>query len=127
MARNGSGDGLSADAVEGLLAYAATQRRFGGRAARHVERAIAEARELAARDPVAHTGLLARALREGAGQHLARGSPARALPLAEEALGLARGLGGAPLAVALRCAAEVLTALDRKDDALSLLKEAERL
>ncbi|GAA2675728.1 MULTISPECIES: hypothetical protein [Nonomuraea] len=126
MARNGSGDGLSADAVEGLLAYAATQRRFGGRAVRNVERAIAGARGLAARDPVAHTGLLVRALREGARLRLARGDPARALPMAEESLGLARGLGGAPLAMTLHCVADVLTALDRKDEALNLLREADK-
>ncbi|MFD1933985.1 MULTISPECIES: hypothetical protein [Nonomuraea] len=126
MARTGSGDGISADAVEGLLAYAATQRGFGGGAMRSVERAIADARVLAARDPVAYAGLLARALRTGARHLMSRGSPAMALPLAEEALGLARSIGGAPLVMALGCTAEVLTALGRKEEAFMLLAEAEK-
>ncbi|MET9336211.1 hypothetical protein [Nonomuraea sp. NPDC003804] len=126
MARTGSGDGISADAVEGLLAYAATQRGFGGAAMRTTERAIAGARVLAARDPVTYTGLLVRALRAGCGLLMSRGRPARALPLAEEALELARSLGGAPLVMALGCTAEVLTALGRKEEAFILLVEAEK-
>lgn len=84
MPRNGSDDALrrsstAVTAVEGLLAYAQSQRRWGRGAIRSVDRAIAMSRALVAEAPE-HTPLLARALRTAARLHLRRGRPGEALP-----------------------------------------------
>jgi hypothetical protein len=131
MPRNGSDDALrrsstAVTAVEGLLAYALTQRRWGRGAIRSAERAIAMSRALVAESPE-HTPLLARALRTAARLHLRRGRPGDALRPAEEAAGLARQSGGAALVPYLRCLAEVYRSLHRYGDAAALMSEADRL
>lgn len=113
-------------AVKGLLAYAQTQRRWGRGAIRSADRAIAMSRALVAEAPE-HTPLLARALRTAARLHLRRGRPGDALPPAEEATALARQAGGAALVLCLRCLAEVYRSLDRYDDAVALMSEADDL
>ncbi|MEU7000467.1 hypothetical protein [Nonomuraea sp. NPDC046570] len=134
MARNGFDDATrrgtaGAAVVEGLLAYAETQSRawVRGRSARSMERAIALSRTLAANDPEEHTALLARALRTGARQLLRHRRAAEALPLAEEAVELSRGAGGAPLVVALECLSDVLNALGRRGEAADLRAEAHKI
>ncbi len=129
MARNGSDDALrrsstAVEAVEGLLAYARTQRRWERGAIRSADRAIALSRALVAESPL-HTPLLARALRTGALLRLRRARPGDALPLAEEAAGLTRQVGGAPLARCLHCLADVYQALRRDPEAAALRSEAE--
>ncbi|WP_336205718.1 hypothetical protein [Nonomuraea sp. LPB2021202275-12-8] len=131
MARNGSDDALrrsstAVQAVEGLLAYAQTQRRWGRGAIRSADRAIAMSRALAAEAPE-HLPLLARALRTGARVHLGRRRPADALPLAEEAVDLARKPGGGLLLASLRTLAETYEALQRYGDAAALLSEVDEL
>jgi hypothetical protein len=129
MPRNGSDDALrrsstAVTAVEGLLAYAQTQRRWGRGAIRSADRAIAMSRALVAESPE-HTPLLARALRTAARLHLRRGRPGDALPPAEEAAGLARQWGGAQLTLCLHCLADVYRSLHRHADALALMSEAD--
>ena len=113
-------------AVEGLLAYAQTQRRWG-RPARgalsSAGQAVSLSRDLAAHSP-AHTLLLVRALRTTARLHLERGQPAEALPLAEEAVALARRLGGDPLVISLEALARIYDSLQRYGEATSAIAEA---
>lgn len=132
MARNGFDDAIrrgtvGAEAVEGLLAYAQTRSRWGRAGLRTARQAVEMSRALAAADPLAHTGLLARALRTTAGVLLKRGRPAQALPLAEESVALARAAGGAPLVVSLACLAEALDALHRYGEAAEAMAEAEKV
>jgi phosphatidylserine/phosphatidylglycerophosphate/cardiolipin synthase-like enzyme len=127
MARNGSDDALrrsttGVEAVEGLLAYAQTQRPRA-RGLRSAERAVSMSRALVARD-VEHTPLLVRALRTAARLHLRRRRPADALPPAEESVALARGAGGAPLVMSLACLADVYEALQRYGEAATTMTEA---
>ncbi|GAA4070005.1 hypothetical protein [Nonomuraea soli] len=129
MARNGFNERTSArvDAVEGLLAYASTQSRWSRQAIERVWEAVALSRELARTDPGAHTALLARSLRTAARLMLRRRRPDDALPSAEEAVRLARAVGGAPLILALGCLSEVLTALGRHEEAAVAMIEADKL
>ncbi|GAA0912788.1 hypothetical protein [Nonomuraea longicatena] len=129
MARYGFDDkvrreAVGAASVEGLLAYAMSRPRWA--ALRGARRAVAMARDLAAADPQAYTGLLSRALRTTAGLLLRRRRPEEALPLAEEAVVLARRAGGAPLVVSLACLAQVLEALDRYGEAAAASSQAAR-
>jgi hypothetical protein len=126
MARYGFDDkvrrqAVGAASVEGLLAYAMSRPRWA--ALRGARRAVAMARDLAAADPQAYTGLLSRALRTTAGLLLRR-RPQEALPLAEEAVVLARRAGGAPLVVSLALLAKVLEALDRYGEAAAASSQA---
>ncbi|WP_157245960.1 hypothetical protein [Nonomuraea typhae] len=84
-------------------------------------------RILAARDPIAHSCLLAKSLRTAATLLLLRRRPAQALPLAEESVALARGTGGAPLVVSLVCLAEILNALHRYGEAADAIAEADKV
>ncbi|MDA0638225.1 hypothetical protein OUY22_32870 [Nonomuraea sp. MCN248] len=129
MARNGSDDALRrgttrADAVEGLLAYAATRRARA--ALREVDRAVEMSRELAAERPE-HTALLIRALLMRARLHLGRDRPGDALPAAEEAVALARRDGGAPLALSLTALASAYECLQRYSEAAEASAEAARV
>ncbi|MFG1942937.1 hypothetical protein [Nonomuraea sp. NPDC048826] len=129
MARNGSDDALRrstarVDAVEGLLAYAAT--RSARAALREVSRAVSMSREIVAERPE-HTSLLVRALIVEAGLHLRRRRPADALPVAEESVALARREGGAPLARSLIALAAAYEALQRYSEAAEASAEASRV
>ncbi|GAA4505997.1 MULTISPECIES: hypothetical protein [Nonomuraea] len=129
MARNGSDDALrrnttQVDAVEGLLAYAAT--RSAREALRQVSRAVAMSRDLAAEHPE-HTSLLVRALIMEASLQLRRKCPAEALPPAEESVALARRAGGAPLARSLHALAAAYRALRRFGEAAEAAEEASRV
>ncbi|MGI5272857.1 hypothetical protein ACQEUU_27175 [Nonomuraea sp. CA-218870] len=129
MARNGSDDALRrsttrVDAVEGLLAYAATRRARA--ALREVSRAVAMSRELVAERPE-HTPLLVRALLMLARLHLGRDRPGDALPAAQEAVALARREGGAPLALSLTALASAYEGLQRYGEAAEASAEASRV
>ncbi|MFI6292252.1 hypothetical protein ACIBEJ_11755 [Nonomuraea sp. NPDC050790] len=132
MARNGFDDAIQrgtvgAEAVEGLLAYARSRSRWGRAGVDSALEAVAMSRVLAARDPAAHTGLLVRSLRTAATMMLGRRRPVRALPLAQEAVGLARPAGGAPLVVCLVTLAEILNALQRHAEAAEAMNEADKI
>lgn len=126
MARNGSDDALRrdtarVDAIEGLLAYAAT--RSAREALRQVSRAVAMSRDLAAEHPE-HTSLLVRALVMQSGLHLRRKRPNRALAPAVESVRLARKAGGAPLARSLFALSAAYEALQRFSEATQAADEA---
>ncbi|MEU8245152.1 hypothetical protein [Nonomuraea sp. NPDC048916] len=128
MARNGSDDTTrrgttGADAVEGLLAYAATRPRWSRGALRDLREAVARSRELAAADP-AHTALLVRSLHTAATLLLKRGRAAEALPLAVEAVELSRPEGGAALVACLWCLSQVYEALQQYAEAAAATDEA---
>ncbi|MFI9560152.1 hypothetical protein [Nonomuraea endophytica] len=132
MARNGFDDAIrrgtvGAEAVEGLLAYAQSRSGWGRAGVRSALEAVAMSRVLATRDPAAHTGLLARSLRTAATMLLRRRRPARALPLAKEAVSLARASGGAPLVVSLVALAEILNSLQRYAEAAEAMTEADKI
>ncbi|TMR10349.1 tetratricopeptide repeat protein [Nonomuraea zeae] len=74
-----------------------------------------------------HTDLLARALRTTAGILLDRGKATEALPLAQEAVALARATGGGPLVISLHCLAAAYEALHRYSEAAELLAEADQI
>lgn len=129
MARNGSDDALrrstaEVDAVEGLLAYAATLRARA--ALRQVSRAVAMSRALAADNP-GHTPLLVRALLMEASLHLRRGRPQDALPPAEESVALARKTGGAALARSLQSLRTAYEQMNRYAEAAEAAAEAARV
>ncbi|HEX4814419.1 MAG TPA: hypothetical protein VFV66_16885 [Nonomuraea sp.] len=113
--------------IEGLLALAASRRRWGGRALDAGKEAVARCRALDKRCPGEHAELLARCLLTGARQLLRRRRALEALPLAEEAVTLTRPVGGAPLTVSLHCLATALEALRRHDEAATALAEAGRV
>lgn len=114
-------------AVEGMLAYASSRSRWSGRALEIAYRAVAHSRELARGDPIEHTGLLVRSLRTCVRLLLARRRAAESLPLAEEAVALARRLGEGHLVQALACLSDALTAEGRHMEARAALTEADLL
>lgn len=127
MARNGSDDTTrrgttGADAVEGLLAYAASRPRWSRGALRDLREAVTRSRELAAADP-GHTVLLVRALHTAAMLLLKRGRAAEALPFAIEAVELARSEGEA-LVACLWCLSAVYEALQQYAEAAAATEEA---
>ncbi|GAB1824510.1 hypothetical protein [Herbidospora sp. RD11066] len=103
-----------AEVVDALLAHARVARSPAS-----VDGAVRAARTLS--DP----GTLVRALRSGADTLIRR--PGMALPLAEEAVSLARDLGGPPLIVSLATLSRVLRAAGRVADAKAAEAEAESL
>ncbi|MGR6916378.1 tetratricopeptide repeat protein [[Actinomadura] parvosata] len=133
MTRNSPDDatrkGTSAvDAIEGLLAFAASRPRWAASAAiNSASEAISRSRALAAQSPGEHLPLLTRCLNTTARLMLARGRATEALPLAQEAVALSRSIGGASLAVSLHRLAEAQEALQRFGDAAATLAEADRL
>ncbi|MFI7693811.1 hypothetical protein ACIBQ6_32410 [Nonomuraea sp. NPDC049655] len=135
MNRNGPDDATrmgspDAAAVQALLAYALTLPRRGGRGGRGVDRAleaVAQSRALAARSPAEHTALLAHCLRTTARLLLDRSRATEALPMAQEAVALSRGLDGGHLAVSLYRLAEAYEALHRYSDAAETLAEADQI
>ncbi|MEU0565677.1 hypothetical protein ABZ297_09820 [Nonomuraea sp. NPDC005983] len=129
MARNGSDDATrrsttGVEQVEGLLAYAQTQPRWGQGAMKNAMKAVSLSRDLAARDPAEHTQLLVRSLRTTARLLLRRRRAEEALPLALEAVALARPARGAPLVTCLSTLAEVYEALQRFGEAAEAATEA---
>ncbi|MEV4896546.1 tetratricopeptide repeat protein [Nonomuraea sp. NPDC055795] len=76
-------------------------------------------------DP-ARAPLLAMSLRTAASMYLQRRRYSKALPLAEEAVQVARGVGGASLVVSLVCLAEVYNALGRYIEAADAMSEADK-
>ncbi|MEV4169791.1 tetratricopeptide repeat protein [Nonomuraea sp. NPDC049709] len=123
--RKGSAD---VAAIEGLLAFAQTRPRWsGGAALSSASEAIARSRVLAGKSPEEHTELLSRCLRTTAKLLLKRGKATEALPLAQEAVALARSVGGGPLVVSLMCLARVFEALHRYSEAAATMAEADRI
>ncbi|WP_157518567.1 hypothetical protein [Herbidospora mongoliensis] len=106
--------------VDALLAHARVARSPAS-----VDGAVRAARSLCERDAYEHSGTLVRALRSGADTLIRR--PGIALPLAEEAVSVARGLGGPPLIVSLATLSRVLRAAGRVADADAAEAEAESL
>ncbi|RSN10243.1 hypothetical protein DMB42_14940 [Nonomuraea sp. WAC 01424] len=132
MNRNGPDDAtqkgsVDAAAVQAMLAYALRRPRWGGRGVERAREAIAQSRALAARDPEEYTGLLAHSLRTTAGMLLDRSRATEALPMAQEAVALSRGLGGGHLAVSLYRLAEAYEALHHYSDAAEALAEADQI
>ncbi|MFI9590200.1 hypothetical protein [Nonomuraea sp. NPDC052265] len=132
MTRNGPDDATRMGtpdeaAVQALLAYALRLPRWGGRGVDRAREAIAQSRALAARFPAEHTGLLVHCLRSTAGLLLDRSRAVEALPMAQEAVALSRGLGGGHLAVSLYRLAEAYEALHRYSDAAEALAEADQI
>ncbi|MFI7112211.1 hypothetical protein ACIBK9_38280 [Nonomuraea sp. NPDC050227] len=132
MNRNGPDDATrmgspDAAAVQALLAYALTLPRRGGRGVDRALEAVAQSRALAARSPAEHTGLLAHCLRTTARMLLDRSRATEALPMAQEAVALSRGLEGGHLAVSLYRLAEAYEALHRYSDAAETLAEADQI
>ncbi|MEU5862640.1 MULTISPECIES: hypothetical protein [unclassified Nonomuraea] len=131
MNRNGPDDATrmgtpDAAAVQALLAYALRLPRWG-RGAERAREAIAQSRALAASSPAEYTGLLVHCLRTTAGLLLDRSRAVEALPMAQEAVALSRGLGGGHLAVSLYRLAEAYEALHRYSDAAETLAEADQI
>jgi tetratricopeptide (TPR) repeat protein len=110
-----------------LLAYARVLRntRRRQRALPVLAEAVAISRELSEGDALEYGGLLARALRELADYLTKYGQAGDALPLAEEAVALARISDGGALVVALYAYARVLRALGRHEEAAACEAEAE--
>jgi hypothetical protein len=132
MTRNSPDDasrkgGSEAESIAGLLAYAATRRRWGGSALKIVDEAVARSRALAERCPGEHTELLAHCLRTSAKLLLKRRRAVEALPPAEEAVTLTRAAGGPPLMLSLHVLAAVLEDLRRYSEAAALAAEADKI
>ncbi|KAB8192281.1 hypothetical protein FH608_026735 [Nonomuraea phyllanthi] len=133
MTRNGPDDATrrgtsDVEAIEGLLAYAQTRSsRWGGAALKRLSEAVARSRALDARAPGQHTALLARSLLAKARLLLERNRAGEALPLAEEAVALAREVGGPLLVMALSRLAATLEALHRYSEAAATIAEADQL
>nr|WP_157554721.1 hypothetical protein [Herbidospora sakaeratensis] len=108
------------EVVDALLAHARVARSPAS-----VDGAVRAARLLCEHDALEHGGTLVRALRSGADTLIRR--PAMALPLAEEAVSLARGLGGPPLIVSLATLSRVLRAAGKTAEADAAEAEAESL
>ncbi len=108
------------EVVDALLAHARVSRSPAS-----VDGAVRAARTLCERDALEHGTTLVRALRSGADTLIRR--PASALPLAEEAVSLARDLGGPPLIVSLATLSRVLRAAGRGAEADAAEAEAESL
>ncbi|MEV0158761.1 tetratricopeptide repeat protein [Nonomuraea fuscirosea] len=133
MTRNGPDDATrkgtsEMDAIVGLLAFAQTRPRWSGSAALDsASQAIARSRALARKSPGEYTELLARCLRTTAKLQLRWGRATEALPLAQEAVAVARPIGGGPLVLSLVCLATALEALHRYSEAAATMAEAERV
>ncbi|WP_030450952.1 hypothetical protein [Herbidospora cretacea] len=108
------------EVVDALLAHARVVRSPAS-----VDGAVRAARLLREHDRLEHEATLVRALRSGADTLIRR--PAMALPLAEEAVTLARGLGGPSLVVSLATLSRVLRAAGRTAEAEAAEAEAESL
>ncbi|MFG1706864.1 hypothetical protein ACFLIM_27100 [Nonomuraea sp. M3C6] len=111
-------------AIEGLLAYAQTRRRWGGGALDYASEAIARSRALSREFPGQYADLLARCLLTSARLLLKRRRATEALPLAQEAVELTRPLGGGPLVVSLHCLAAAFESLHRYSEAAATIAEA---
>lgn len=133
MSRKGPDDATrkgtsGVEAIEGLLAFAQTRPRWSRSTALNGFReAIARARMLADESPREHTELLVRCLRTTARQLLSWGRSTEALPMAQEAVAVARSIGGAPLIASLHTLAAVYEAEHHYSEAAAALAEADAI